>query len=148
MDWQKRHKVVPAVYLIIRKDGRLLMMRRYRTGYCDGMYSLPAGHLDGGESAVSALMREAKEEADLDVAPEDLHLVHTMHRLAQEADYERIDLYFEATKWHGQPKIMETDKCDDLQWFDLGHLPKNITPEVGHALKCLAAGEPYSDYGF
>ncbi len=149
MHWQQRHKVVPAVYLLIRKDGKVLMTRRHNTGYCDGMYSLPAGHLDGGEPAAAALAREAKEEVDLDVIAHDLQLVHTLHRLAQEGDHERIDLFFETPQWRGTPKIMEPDKCDSISWFDITDLPEeNITPEVKQALQCIASGTPYSEAGF
>ena len=59
MKWQDRHKVEPAVYLLIRQDSKILMIRRFNTGYCDGMYSLPAGHLDGAETVKAAAIREA-----------------------------------------------------------------------------------------
>lgn len=148
MKWQDRHKVVPAVYLLIRKDSKILMIRRFNTGYCDGMYSLPAGHLDGGEPAKAALVREAKEEVDMDLRAGDLKLVHVIHRVAQEGDHERIDLFFETKKWQGTPKNMEPDKCDDVSWFSIDELPQNMTPEVKQVLEQVRAGEIYSELGF
>jgi 8-oxo-dGTP diphosphatase len=46
-----RHTIIPAVYLILKNSkGQVCLTRRFNTGYMDGHYSLPAGHLDGGES--------------------------------------------------------------------------------------------------
>ncbi|HEV7454369.1 MAG TPA: NUDIX domain-containing protein [Candidatus Saccharimonadales bacterium] len=148
MGWQDRHTVIPAVYLMLRRGDQVHLMRRYNTGYQDGMYSLPAGHLDGGETARAAMVREAKEEAGITVAPDDLKLVHTMHRLAEERSHERMDLFFETTVWQGEPQVMEPDKCDDVQWFDTAKLPENTVAVVAQALRCVAAHEPYSESGF
>ena len=56
-----------AVYLILIEDDKILLQRRFNTGYKDGNYSLPAGHLDDNESITQALVREVKEEIDLDL---------------------------------------------------------------------------------
>ena len=45
-----------AVYLVLRRDQRVLMMLRQNTGYMDGMWDLPAGHVDAGEPATLALV--------------------------------------------------------------------------------------------
>ncbi|MET0779565.1 MAG: NUDIX domain-containing protein [Candidatus Saccharimonadales bacterium] len=148
MGWQDRFTVIPAVYLILRRGDQVLLMRRCNTGYQDGKYSLPAGHLDGDESASAAMVREAKEEAGITVAPDDLTLVHTMHRRAEEGTHERMDLFFEAIVWQGEPQVTEPDKCDDAQWFDAVKLPDNTVEVVVQALRAVANHEPYSECGF
>jgi ADP-ribose pyrophosphatase YjhB (NUDIX family) len=148
MGWQDRHTVVPAVYLVLRRDGKVLLARRFNTGYQDGNYSLPAGHLDGGETARQALARETKEEINVAVGVDDLRLLHVMHRKAEEGNHERVDFFFEATAWQGEPQIMEANKCDDLQWFDMASLPENTVEVVEQALRMAADGEPYSEAGF
>jgi 8-oxo-dGTP pyrophosphatase MutT (NUDIX family) len=57
-----RFKLKAAVYLILVRDNSILLSRRMHTGWQDGNYSLPSGHLDEGESVVSAMIREAEEE--------------------------------------------------------------------------------------
>ena len=49
-----------AVHLFLVQDGRILLLRRYNTGYEDGNYSVVAGHIDGGEKLKSAMVREGQ----------------------------------------------------------------------------------------
>ncbi|HEY4526213.1 MAG TPA: NUDIX domain-containing protein [Candidatus Paceibacterota bacterium] len=146
MDPAQRFKVVPAVYLMLIKDGQILLSRRFQTGYEDGNYSLPAGHLDGGETLTEALVREVKEEIDVVIKKEDIELKHTMNRKA--SDHERIDFFFTVRNWRGEPKIMEPNKCDDLKWFPLNNLPANIIPCVRFAIESVLSDKPYSEYGW
>jgi 8-oxo-dGTP pyrophosphatase MutT (NUDIX family) len=140
--------VIPAVYIIFRDGDKILLLERAHTGYHDGDYSLPAGHLDGGESALLAAIREAKEEVGVDIAPEAMRLVHTQHRMAEEGDHERMNLFFEATKWGGTPTNMEPDKCGGLSWTDINQLPENLVPELAHALPRIAMNKPYGHFAF
>lgn len=40
---KERHKVVPAVYLFLIKDEKILLGRRCNTSYMDGKYMVPRG---------------------------------------------------------------------------------------------------------
>ena len=140
--------IVPAVYIIFSKDSKILLHRRANTGYMDGKYSLPSGHLDGGESAVEAAIRETKEEIGVDINPKDLRFIHLTHRVAEEGDHERMDLYFAISKWQGRSNNAEPDKCDDIRWFEKDNLPENIIPAVKTALELIAHGELYSEHNF
>lgn len=139
---KERFKLTPAVYLVIIKDNKILLSRRKDTGWEDGKYSLVSGHVEAGESATAAMVREAKEEADITIDPKDLKLVHIMHRMSTE---ERIDLYFSVKKWIGIPKNMEQDRCDDMRWFNLDDLPKNLIKCMQIGLKNSLAGIIYSE---
>lgn len=146
--WQDRHTVVPAVYVIFRDGDKVLLLQRANTGYHDGDYSMPAGHLDGGESALTAAIREAKEEVGVDIKPEDLRLVHTQHRMAEEGDHERINLFYEARTWSDELTNAEPHKCSEIRWFSLDALPSNLVHELQYMLPHYQKAEPYGDFGF
>jgi 8-oxo-dGTP diphosphatase len=146
---KQRFKLIPAVYVVFRDEDKVLLLRRANTGYHDGEYSLPAGHVDGGEPAAAAACREVHEEVGVTIQPADLKLVHTMHRISYTPEQnERMDLFFELTHWNGELVNAEPHKCDELRWAKFDDLPKNMVPEVRLALKKISAHEPYSDYNF
>src|SRR5882757_2638375 len=122
---QKKHTVIPAVYVLLRRRDELFLLRRKNTGYRDGDYVCPSGHIEAGEGALMAGVREVKEEVGVDIALQDLRLVHVHHNLAEERDHERISFFFEATKWHGEPHNAEPHKSDGTDWFKLDTLPAN-----------------------
>lgn len=142
---EKRFKLILSVYIILVKDNKTLLLRRKDTGYEDGNYGLVSGHADGDEKATVATCREVAEESGLILKPEDLRLVHCMHR--RQAD-ERLDLFFSTDTWEGEPQNMEPEKCDDLSWFELDNLPSNTIPYVKHAIESSQKGIFYSEFGW
>jgi ADP-ribose pyrophosphatase YjhB (NUDIX family) len=56
-------KIVNA---IIIKDNKILGVKRSKEPYL-GMYNLPGGHVDSGETHEEALVRELKEETNQDI---------------------------------------------------------------------------------
>jgi 8-oxo-dGTP pyrophosphatase MutT (NUDIX family) len=147
MSSKDRFKLIPSVYLLLRSKGKILLLRRANTGYQDGTYSLIAGHLDGDELGTEGMMREAKEEAGITVLAKDLRLVHTAHRLSRnQVGQERVDLFFEATKWEGKIVNNEPEKCDDLSWFDVDNLPHQMLPFIRLVIEDVENGINYSEY--
>ena len=124
----QKHQVHVASYVIFRRDDKILLMRRANTGYEDGKYSLPSGHIEAGEFPDAAAIREAQEEVGVKI--QDLRFKQVLY-----SDDNYVCFFFETTKWDGEIRNCEEDKCDDLQWFRLEILPENLTPEVKIALK-------------
>ncbi|OHA04060.1 MAG: NUDIX hydrolase [Candidatus Sungbacteria bacterium RIFCSPLOWO2_02_FULL_54_10] len=145
---RERFKVVPAVYLFLSKDGNILLTRRLNTGYEDGKYMVPSGHVEVGESLTSAIMREVMEEVGVAVRPEDLRLVHVMYRAKHDETGERADFFFTADQWEGEPHNRESEKCDEVAWFPADHLPDNTVEYLRHAIACAAKGEMLSEWGW
>ncbi len=144
----EKFKLTPAVHLFLINENKILLLRRYNTGYEDGNYSVPAGHLEGGETATEAMIREAQEEACIAIRPEDLSMIHIIHRAKHDATGERIDFFLSANQWNGDIKIGEPNKCDQLIWFPLDYLPTNIIPYVSSAISNYKNNILYSEFGW
>ena len=86
-----RFKMIASGYLMLIRGGKILLSRRFRTGYEDGKYSLPAGHIEDGETLTAGTCREIREEIGIVLHPKDLKLVHVMHR--RHIDI-RVDYFF------------------------------------------------------
>ena len=135
-----------AAYLVLLDGEQVLLHQRKGSGYMDGFYSLVSGHFEGRETVREAIMREGQEEADMNLKPEDLEVVHVMHRLAPDREY--IDVYLTVRQWEGEPKNMEPDRCEELRWFPLHALPENMVPEIRQALLSIEQGEFYGEFGW
>jgi 8-oxo-dGTP pyrophosphatase MutT (NUDIX family) len=144
---KERFKLIPSVYALFVKDGKILLLRRFQTGYEDGRYGLVAGHADGRETMKNAMIREASEEAGVKIKQDDLKLVLTMHRWQGENN-ERMDLFFVVKNWDGEIKNIEPNKCDDLSWFSLDNLPENTIPYIRKAIECYLDGEIYCEWNW
>lgn len=125
-------------------DGKILLLRRFNTGWKDGEYGVVAGHVDGNESIALAMVREAKEEAGIDIAEEDLAIVHAQHRINPHAEY--IDFHLVPKKWSGTIENLEPDKCDDISWHSLDLLPKNTIHYMRAAILDIQRGVAFSEW--
>lgn len=145
MPTRNQHNTRLAVYLILEKEDKVLLLRRKNTGYEDGQYSLIAGHVEVNESLTAALIREAKEEAGIDLNEHNLALQRIIHR--KDVDKKiYLDFFFRASDWNGEPKNLEPHKCDELSWCSFGTLPKNIIEHVRKVLENPEEG--YEESGF
>ena len=134
-----------AVHLLLVRDGDILLLRRHNTGYEDGNYSVIAGHLEGNEEVVTAMLREAREEAGIEIPPTALQVVGVMHR---RSDKEYVDFFLTADSWSGEIKNMEPERCDELAWFRLDGLPENVIPYVRKAISNYSRGQWFGSFGW
>lgn len=142
----EKFRIYTAVWLVLVKEGNILLSRRFNTGYMDGNYTLVSGHLEENEGVTNAMIREAKEEAGIILKKESILVQHTQHRKCPDREY--VDFYLTAENWSGEPINQEPDKCDDLAWFPLDNLPKNILPNVIFVLDQIKKGNYYSEFGW
>ena len=149
-----RFVVVPAAYVFLLRDGvsgtEVLLQLRRNTGYMDDHWAAAAaGHVERGETAYDAAHREAREE--IGVADLDLSFVTSMQRTRHDEPIdERVDFFFTARSWSGEPRIVEPDKAADLRWCPLGDLPDPVVPHELFVLQGMIEGDlaPYTTHGF
>ena len=139
-----RARFPTTVHLFFFRKGQVLLSRRFNTGYRDGEYSVPAGHLDGNETVRAAAQREAAEEVGVQIGLEDFLFSSVMHR--NEGD-ERIDFFVEVRDWQGEPFNNEPEKCDELRWVPLDALPPNMIPYVRRGLENHMNSVRFDEFG-
>jgi 8-oxo-dGTP diphosphatase len=141
--------VVPAAYLYLIREvagtRQVLLQLRGDVPYRPRHWAAgAAGHVDVGEAAHNAAAREAQEEIGVHaVVPEFLCAVQ--RSAGADPIDERIDFYFTAQIWQGEPTILEPHKCLELGWFALDALPEPLVPHERVVLTRWAGGElpPY-----
>ncbi len=146
--------VVPAAYVFLLRDGltgtEVLLQLRRNTGYMDDHWAAAAaGHVERGETAYAAAEREAAEE--IAVSDLELEFVTAMQRTQHDAPIdERIDFFFTARSWTGEPTVVEPEKCAELGWFPLSALPDPVVPHELEVLNGLRSGTvpSYTTFGF
>lgn len=142
----RRHQLTGDVHLIlVNRAGEVLFGQRRNTGYEDGAWHLPSGHLEAGESVVTALIREAKEEVGVTIEPHEVEFTHVMHNSSSGG---RVAFFFTVHRWNGVPENLEPDKCSGLQWFPLADLPDHLIPYCRAALDSIQINECFSTFGW
>jgi 8-oxo-dGTP diphosphatase len=152
----ERFVVVPAAYVFFLRETsggaapEVLLQLRRGTGYMDDHWAAAAaGHVERGETAEAAARREAAEEVD--VSEVELEFLTAMQRTAHDLPIdERVDFFFAARSWRGEPRIVEPAKCADLRWFGLDALPDPVVPHERFVLDALRGGSvpPLTSFGF
>lgn len=140
----RRHKEVVDVHLILRRGDEVLLARRANTGYGDGLFNLPSGHVEPGEDVRTALIREAHEEIGLMLTPEDITAELVLQHRGPGED-PRIGWFFEAAYGTGgEPFNAEPDKCTELSWHPATALPDDMVAYCRAALEAWRTGERFA----
>lgn len=133
-----------AVRLLLEDQGKLLFLRQTKKN--GGKFSLIGGNVEENEFARDALSREALEEAGIFVRPEDMALVHVLHRHKLKKDETQLMLYFRAARFRGVPESQERKKFEDVRWLPADQLPEEVSKHTRHVLECIQRAEIYSEF--
>lgn len=136
----KRPKVGVAV--IVDYRGQFLLGRRKNTGAGDGLWALPGGHLEGGETWEQCAIREMAEETGLEVVnPRFVTVLNVINHFDKK---HFVDIYMavDLVDPTAEPEIMEPDYCAEWECFAIDHLPTNLMLGTREA---LAACRPKVD---
>lgn len=141
-----RHTVIPAVWMIVMNEkDQVFMLRRANTGWRDGWWTVPAGHVEKEEGPTGAAIRELKEEAGIIAKPEDISDPLVYFYPEDERINERVSVFFAVRTYQGEPSNVEPQKADAAQWFDVDELPELVPPLLRRAFKDFRDGVRYSE---
>ncbi len=130
-----------GIGVMILKDGKVLLGKR-RGSHAAGEYAFPGGHLEYMESFEACARREVEEETGLKI--KNLKFI----LLSNEKTYppkHYVHIGFLADWQDGEPKILEPNKVDSWNWYDLDHLPSPLMEMTKKQLGCYKKGKNYFD---
>ncbi|MEX1084039.1 MAG: NUDIX hydrolase [Xanthobacteraceae bacterium] len=130
MPEQQTHPDRPwlAVSAAIVRDGEVLVVRRARAP-AEGLFTLPGGRVEAGETLTQAIVREVREETGLTIEP--VALAGYREVMAGDAENRRqrhfVILAFAARWLAGEPRPNE--EISDFRWVRLAELAALPTTE-------------------
>lgn len=126
----------------IVRDTKVLLLKRGKVDG-EGTWSLPGGHLDYMERIDEGLIRELKEELNLDISPDDITLIAVTDDLRPQLDQHYLHMTFRVSIGDQEPECMEPDKCSELRWFPVDSMPENVFPFHAKIFATLKAKKLY-----
>jgi 8-oxo-dGTP diphosphatase len=117
-----------AVSAAVFRDGRILIVRRAQPPAV-GLYTLPGGVVELGETLAEAVVREVREETGLEIEP--LALVGFRQVISRDANG-RIERHFVilpfAARWLGG-EVMLNEELAEARWLEPPQLSNLATTE-------------------
>ncbi|MDJ0344936.1 NUDIX domain-containing protein [Streptomyces sp. H10-C2] len=143
------HQNIVGVHLLFENDGQVLLGKRLNTSYAQGVYHVPAGHLEPGEPVTAGAAREAYEELGVVIDDEfDLELVHVVHQHDGDDGRDRLQLFFRVLAHSGVITTQEPDRCAGWEWHSLHALPEPLVGYTRTALDAIRVGRPFTAMGW
>ncbi len=123
---RREHQENIGCVVIVRNNKGQVLLGKRKNAYGSGLYGLPGGRINRDEKAVVASKRELFEETGLKA----IELNYTGVVKEWQDSYNFIHFIYECSDWDGDVQLMEPEKCEGWEWFDLDKLPKDIL--LGH----------------
>jgi ADP-ribose pyrophosphatase YjhB (NUDIX family) len=123
-----------AVSAAIIRDGRVLVAQRVKPGSAHGLFTLPGGVVEAGETLIEAVGREVREETGIAIEPVALagHREFILRDKDSKVSRHFVILCF-ACRWlsgEGQPN----EELADLRWVRPSELAALKTTEGLHGI--------------
>ncbi len=124
----KKLKLVVSIALINRSD-YVLISKRPGKKHLSGYWEFPGGKVEENETPKNAIIREVKEELDIDINNKCIAPLSF-----SEFDYKKFQLLlllYVCRRWEGEPKSMEKN---EFKWVKPNMLRKYKMPPADDAL--------------
>lgn len=116
-------KIVKVAAAIIQKDGKYLITRRHKHSHLGHLWEFPGGKLETDETPELCIVRECKEEIDLEIKPLSLfkEVIHSYPEV-------KLHLYFLLCEIvSGTPRAID---CAGIEWVFPSELINYEFPEA------------------
>jgi 8-oxo-dGTP diphosphatase len=116
MDELTRPRVGVAAVVWRNADRQeLLLGKGHNDATNDEIYAVTGGHWESGETLHDAAIREAREEAGIELT--DLQLISVFDFFNEEKGRSYVTIGFSALWSHGEPVVREVDKKVNWGWY-------------------------------
>lgn len=135
----KEERPLVGVGVMIIRNNKVLLGKR-RGAHGENTYSWCGGHLEYGESLEECARREVKEESGLEVTS--LKFLCVSNIISYGKHY--LDIEFLAKVKKGQPQVLEPEKREHWDWYDLDKLPQPLFKAVELAIHSYLTERVYN----
>jgi len=138
---KEQNKPKVGIGVMIFKDGKVLLGKR-RGSHGEGEYAFPGGHLEYMESFEDCAKREVKEECGIYIKNIRFQFLANLTKYAPK-HYAHIGLLAD---WdNGEPEVLETEKSESWDWYEINNLPYPIFETAKIAIESYKTGKNYFD---
>lgn len=133
-----KNQIKVGAGVVIIKDGKTLLAKR-KGAHGSGMWGSMGGHIEFGESPIDTIKREAMEELGIEI--DNIKFAMCMNMIREGKQY--LDISFTAEIKSGKPKICESEKIEEIGWYDLDKLPTPLFPPVEAVIDAIKTDKHY-----
>ena len=124
----KNLKVVVSIALT-NEANEILLSKRPNNKHLAGFWEFPGGEVESGETPEGALIREIKEELNIDI--NDKCIAPLSFSEFDYKEFQLLLLLYICRRWEGEPKSMENN---ELKWVEPNMLRKYKMPPADDSL--------------
>jgi 8-oxo-dGTP diphosphatase len=129
-----------GIGVMVVKEGKYLMGKR-KGSHGEGEYACPGGHLEFGESIAECCKREVKEETGMEI--DNIRFVRFLNFKTEGKHYADVMMI---SDWKsGEPQVLEPEKCEGWDWYDLDNLPKPLFGTLSSGIEAIRTGKTFFD---
>jgi mutator protein MutT len=121
--------------MVFNEQGQVFLSQRGPQAKNErGCWEFPGGSVEYGEMLAAAIIREFREEYDMEI--EVVELLHVADHILLAERQHWVSPTFIARHTGGMPRIVEPGKCTAIGWFDLSALPQPLSAVTVEDMGC------------
>lgn len=130
-----------GVGVVIFKDGKILLGKR-KGAHGTGEYAGTGGHLEHLESIEACARRETLEETGIEITNVKFLCATNLTKYAPK---HYVDIGVTADWVSGEPQVLEPDRIESWDWYDLDNIPQPLFGVEPNYLEALKTGQKFWD---
>lgn len=134
-------KIGVGIGVMVLREGKILLAKR-KGELGKGQYCWPGGKMEYMESFEACAKREVLEETGIEI--ENVRFLRLLN-LKNFAPKHFIDIELLADWKSGEAQLLEPDKFETWNWYDLDHLPEPMFLPQYSSIEAYKTGKNYFD---